>query len=101
MHLNKIDVGKLVSLLRVCKPEDDKNKDITSGERYLLDGILKKWIENGKITVGEIDYDAFDSDDVLSIIKNDRLDGNNTILFRFVETIEKSIPMCNSAKKFF
>ncbi len=98
----KIDMEKFINFIQNSGTQENKEEEkLTNGERYLLHHILPKWMKGGDLTVGEIDYDAFDSEDVLSIIKNDKYDIYHSKLSSFVNAIEASKPVCDSARKFF
>lgn len=74
----------------------------TAGERYIYDYIITRHTAGEKIYVGSIDLDAFDEDDIVSLIddKSDAIDAHFSSVARIITTFTET-PAKTAARRFF
>ena len=74
----------------------------TAGERYIYDYIITRHTAGEKIYVGSIDLDAFDEDDIVSLIddKADAIDAHYSSVARIVAIFAET-PAKATAQRFF
>ena len=74
----------------------------TAGERYIFDHIIKRHTAGKPIFVGDIDLDAFDEDDIVSLFddKADAIDAHFSSVAHIVTTFTET-PAKTAARRFF
>ena len=74
----------------------------TAGEQYIYDHIIARHTAGEPIYVGSIDLDAFDEDDIVSLIddKSDAIDAHFSSVARIVTTFAET-PAKTAARRFF
>ena len=99
-----LDVKRLCSELQNIS-EDDGVRDFcdTPGECYLYENVVKKCVTGIEFRYCDIDFDAFDEDDIVNIIdeKDDDIDADLCAAVHFVEAFEKSTALTSKTKRFF
>ena len=74
----------------------------TAGERYIYDHIITRHTAGEPIHVGDIDLDAFDEDDIVSLIddKSDAIDAHFSSVAHIVTTFAEA-PAKTTTRQFF
>ena len=74
----------------------------TAGERYIYDYIITYHTAGEPIFVGDIDLDAFDEDDIVSLIdhKPDAIDAHYSSVTRIIAIFAET-PAKATSKRFF
>ena len=74
----------------------------TAGDRYIYDHIITRHTAGEPIYVGDIDLDAFDEDDIVSLIddKSDAIDAHLSSVAHIVTTFAET-PAKTTARRFF
>lgn len=96
MQLVNLDMEKFINLLKTCKPED--KEELEDGKHY-----LRKILTDRKsgLSIGDIDYEAFEEEDILDLLKNGIIGGRHSFIFDMAQAIQCGAPICNFEKKFF
>ncbi len=101
----KLDINNFVSSL---KKADDVSRELpdyiyTEGEEYLYRNVIEKCISGEKIYANDIDFEAFDEDEIVSLIddKGDEIYNGIYLVSNIINTIEKSPAMTVSSRRFF
>ncbi len=77
-----------------CVPEDSVN-------RYLLEHVLRPNLEGNLLRLGDIDFSAFDADDVPALEDYyDRLYKASEDLTQFAQTVARVPPAPNTVRSF-
>lgn len=99
-----LDVSRLCTELRNAS-EDDGVRDFceTPGERYLYENVVKKCISGEELRYRDIDFDAFDEDDIVNIIdeKDEAIDADLCAAFHFVKAFEECKALTAKTRRFF
>lgn len=100
-----LDTKKLCTELKCCDATTDSipkhwNSD---GEKYLYENIVRKCVYGIPFTVADIDFSAFDEDDIVDIIDNqeDEVEKLFFTVAKISEIFEKSKPLVSNTKRFF
>ena len=99
----KLDISHLRASLKRADAQPDVPDYIeTEGERYIFDHIIKRHTAGKPIFVGDIDLDAFDEDDIVSLIddKADAIDAHYSSVARIVAIFAET-PAKATSKRFF
>lgn len=74
----------------------------TAGEQYIYDHIITRHTAGEPIHVDDIDLDAFDEDDIVSLIddKSDAIDAHFSSVAHIVTTFAET-PAKTAARRFF
>ena len=75
----------------------------TEGERYIFENVVLKYISKKPVHVGDIDFDAFDEDDIVSLIddKSEFIEEKLGALHRIVDVFSKMPAKATRERKFF
>lgn len=100
----EIDLSNFCSAIRESEEFDFVGRLCdTPGERYLYDNVLQKLVSDVPVRMCDIDFDAFDEDDIIEMIdsKSDDIDqslrGASLIINNFCDS-----PALNAkTRKFF
>ena len=100
-----VDLQKLCNGLHNCEQgrifSDEQIQ--TPGGHYLYEQILPKLLYDDPLLVGDIDFDAFDEDDIVDLIDNHSETWEKQ--FKLIQHIEavlaKSPALQTSSRKFF
>lgn len=99
-----LDVSRLCTELHNIS-EDDGVRDFcdTPGEQYLYENVVKKCVTGEELRYCDIDFDAFDEDDIVNIIdeKDDAIDADLCAALNFVKAFEGSEALTSKTKRFF
>ena len=77
-----------------CVPEDGVN-------RYLLENVLRPNLEGKLLRLGDIDFDAFDADDVSALEDYyEKLSKASQNLSQFAQTVARGPPAPKEARAF-
>lgn len=99
----KLDISHLRTSLKRADAQPAVPDYIeTEGERYIFDHIIKRHTAGEPIFVGDIDLDAFDEDDIVSLIddKSDAIDAHFSSVAHIVTTFTET-PAKTAARRFF
>lgn len=100
----------VLDIKRLCKELHNIEKDngirnfcSTSGEQYLYENVVKKCVLGYTFRFGDIDFDAFTDDDIVSIIddKEQEIDADLCAAARIADSFEKSTALTAKTKRFF
>lgn len=99
-----IDLNKMTQSMKMADADTGELDLIeTEGEQYIVDNIFKKLLNERAVRVSDIDFDAFEEDDIVNIIDNKLYSLENR--FRGVEKIAKFFmgapPITLSSRQFF
>ncbi len=99
----EIDLKKLVSCLKKDKSQSVPEYIETDGERYIFENIIQKFASNSDVTMDEIDLDAFDEDDITTLIdyKSDFIEDTLCAVYKLVKTFGDMPPAIVRARQFF
>lgn len=100
----EIDLKSFCDALRESEESDFAGRLCdTPGERYLYDNVLQKFVSGVPVRICDIDFDAFDEDDIVELIDN-----KNDNIYKFlcgvsliVENFCKSNALTAKTRKFF
>lgn len=99
-----LDITRLCSELHNIG-EDNGIRDFcdTPGEQYLYENVVKKCVSGTELRFCDIDFNAFDEDDIISIIddKDNEIDADLCAAVHFVDAFEKSSALTAKTKRFF
>ena len=99
----KLDILHLRALLKRADAQPTVPDFIeTAGEQYIYDHIIARHTAGEPIYVGSIDLDAFDEDDIVSLIddKSDAIDAHFSSVAHIVTTFTET-PAKTAARRFF
>lgn len=99
-----LDLKRMVSALKKADSYSEVLSFIeTDGERYIYDNVISKYMAKQPIYVGDIDFDAFDEDDITTLIddKMDFVDGQICTLHNIVTTFAEMPAKVTTARKYF
>mgnify|MGYP000566972727 CR=1 FL=1 len=99
-----LDLGRMVSALKKADTVPEIPDFIESeGEKYIYDNVIMKYISKQPIYVGDIDFDAFDEDDITTLIdnKSDFIEGQFCTLHNIVNTFAEMPAMVTTVRKYF
>ena len=99
-----LDLGRMVSALKKADTVPEIPDFIESeGEKYIYDNVIMKYISKQPIYVGDIDFDAFDEDDITTLIdnKSDFIKGQFCTLHNIVNTFAEMPAMVTTVRKYF
>ena len=99
----KLDLPQLRASLKRANAQPTVPDFIeTAGERYIYDHIITRHTAGEPIHVGDIDLDAFDEDDIVSLIddKSDAIDAHFSSVAHIVTTFAET-PAKTAARRFF
>ena len=99
-----MDLGSFVSDLKSLQHYDGIPSFIdTYGEKYIFDEIVKRCIAQRPIRVEDIDFEAFDEDDIVSIIDDKKQDINDEFFsaMSIVDTFENKRAIPVQGRRFF
>lgn len=97
-------------LNRLCSELKKVDEDVgarefckTSGERYLYNNVVKPCVSGVELRFRDIDFDAFDEDDIANIIdeRDEEIDMELCMVQRLVEAFANSSVRTSKKKKFF
>lgn len=97
-------------LNRLCSELKKADEDVgarefceTPGERYLYENVVKPCATGVELRFQDIDFDAFDEDDIVNIIdeRDEEIDKELCAVQRLVEAVENSSAQTAKKKKFF
>ncbi len=101
----ELDVNNFVSSLKMAYDAADEVPYYiyTDGEAYIYNEIIKKCISGEMICAADINFDAFDEEDIVSLIDDRGEDIYNDIYLvgNIIDSIEKSPAMTVSSRRFF
>ncbi len=64
-----LDLGKFITAVKNAEADTGKCDLIeTEGEQYVFENIFKRFLKNEKVKVSDIDFDAFEEDDITLIV---------------------------------
>ena len=99
-----------INLTNFCDAlrKSDRKSDVediceTTGERYLIDNIISKFIFGTPVYMSDIDFSAFTEDDVVNLADNKTYEIFNCVQgpFEIAEKFMKSKPIAAVKRKFF
>ena len=91
---------KLLST-RFSQAKDEPSVSDGGVNRYLLEQVLRPNLEGDLLRLGEIDFDAFDADDVPALEEYyDRLYKTSQNLAQFAQTVARVPPAPKAARVF-
>jgi len=99
-----LDLRRMVSALKKADSESSVPKFIeTEGEKYIYDNVIAKYMSNQPIHVGDIDFDAFEEDDITTLIddKMEFVDGQICTLHNIVNTFAEMPAKVLTTRKYF
>ena len=99
-----LDLGRMVSALKKADAVSDVPDFIeTEGERYIFDKVIFKYISKQPIYVGNIDFDAFDEDDITTLIddKCELIEDRINSLHNIVNTFAEMPARVTTARRYF
>lgn len=86
---------------RFSQAEDESPVPEDGVNRYLLDNILRPTMSGDTLCLGDIDYDAFDEDDVFALEDyHERLARAAGLLGQFAQTVDHIPPTPKKARMF-
>lgn len=97
-------------LNRLCSELKKVDEDVgvrefckTSGERYLYNNVVKPCVSGVELRFRDIDFDAFDEDDIANIIdeRDEEIDMELCTVQRLVESFANGSALSAKKKKFF
>lgn len=95
----KLDL-KLLSI-RVSQTEDQPCVPEDGVNRYLLENVLRPNLEGKLLRLGNIDFDAFDADDVPALEDYyEKLSKASQNLSQFAQTVHRVPPAAQKARTF-
>ena len=99
----EIDLKKLVSCLKKDKSQPVPEYIETDGERYIFENVIQKFASNSDITMDEIDLDAFEEDDITTLIddKSDFIEDTICTVYNLVKTFSDMTPARTKTRQFF
>ena len=99
-----LDLRRMVSALKKADSESSVPKFIeTEGEKYIYDNVIAKYMSNQPIYVGDIDFDAFDEDDITTLIddKSELIEDRINTLHNIVNTFAEMPARVTTARRYF
>lgn len=99
-----LDLEHMVSALKKADTVPEVPDFIeTEGEKYIFDNVIAKYISKQPIYVGDIDFDAFDEDDIVSLIddKSELIEGRINSLHNIVNTFAQMPAKVAAERKYF
>ena len=99
-----LDLGRMVSALKKADSESSVPKFIeTEGEKYIYDNVIAKYMSKQPIHVGDIDFDAFDEDDITTLIddKSELIEGRINTLHNIVNTFAEMPARVTTSRRYF
>ncbi len=99
----EIDLRSLCSAIRESEEEVIDRLFDTPGERYLYDNVLRKFVSGVPVRMCDIDFDAFDEDDIVELIDNKRDDIDEALrgASLIIENFCESPALTAKTRKFF
>ena len=100
----EFDLSGFCTALRESEENDfDDMLCNTPGERYLCDNVLKKFVFGVPVRICDVDFDAFDEDDIVDLIDNRKDDIEETLcgVSLIVESFCKRKALTAKTRKFF
>ena len=94
----------MVSALKKADSESSVPKFIeTEGEKYIYDKVIFKYISKQPIYVGDIDFDAFDEDDITTLIddKSELIEDRINTLHNIVNNFAEMPARVTTARRYF
>ena len=90
----------LFSISSVTRP---MRQGETEGEKYIFDKVIFKYISKQPIYVGDIDFDAFDEDDITTLIddKCELIESRINTLHNIVNTFAEMPARVTTSKRYF
>lgn len=99
-----LDLGRMVSALKNAETVPEEPDFIeTEGERYIFDNVIFKYISKRPIYVGDIDFDAFNEDDITAIIddKSEFIEDRINTLHNIVNTFAEMPARVTTSRRYF
>lgn len=100
----QLDLTGFCSALRKSESESFTEKLCdTPGQRYLLENVIHKFVTDIPVRICDIDFDAFDEEDIVDFIDNKEQEIDEHVRGAFViaEEFQKSRALTTSKRKFF
>lgn len=90
----------------LCRSEAENFADnlcSTPGQRYLVENVIQKLVTDIPLRICDVDFDAFDEEDIVDLIDNkgQKLDEHIRGAFVIAEKFQKSKAMTAAKRKFF
>lgn len=99
-----LDLGRMVSALKNADTVPETPDFIeTEGERYIFDNVIFKYISKRPIYVGDIDFDAFNENDITAIIddKSEFIEDRINTLHNIVNTFAEMPARVTTSRRYF
>lgn len=99
-----LDLKDMVSALKQADPRPITPEFIeTEGKKYIYDNVIMKYISKRPIHVGDIDFDAFDEEDITTLIdnKSDFIVVQLCALHNIVNTFAEMPATVTTVRKYF
>ena len=100
----QLDLKGFCSALRKSKSGDFiENLCNTPGQRYLFESVIQKFVTDIPVRICDIDFDAFDEEDIVDFIDNKEQEIDEHVRGAFViaEEFQKSRALTTTKRKFF
>lgn len=101
----ELDVNNFVSALKKAYDSTDEVPYYiyTDGEAYIYNEIIKKSISGETIYVSDIDFEAFDEEEIVCLIddRGEEIYNDIYLVGNIIDTIEKSPALTAANRKFF
>ena len=101
----ELDVNNFVSALKMAY---DATGEVpyyiyTDGEEYLYREVIKKCISGEALYASDIDFEAFDEEEIVSLIddRGEEIYNDIYLVSNIIDTIEKSPALTVANRKFF
>lgn len=98
-----IDLKKMCAALKQCDESNAKPLWDTDGEEYLFKHIVPKCVFNQPLLISDIDFSAFNEDDIVNIVdnKSNLIDGAFHAVNTILESFSESSALSLNSKRFF
>ena len=100
----QLDLKSFCSALRKSESGDFiENLCNTPGQRYLFESVIQKFVTNIPVRICDIDFDAFDEEDIVDLIDNreQEIDEHMRGALVIAEKFQKSTALTSAKRKFF
>lgn len=101
----ELDMNNFVSALKQAYDATDEPPYYiyTEGEEYIYNEIIKKCISGETLYASDINFDAFDEDEIVSLIddKGEEIYNDFYMVRNMLDAIEKSPALTVATRKFF
>ena len=100
----QLDLTGFCSALRRSETETFADSLCTTpGQRYLLENVIHKFVTDTPVRICDIDFDAFDEEDIVDFIDNkgQEIDEHMCGAFVIAEKFQTSSALTTTKRKFF